>query len=181
MRRIIFALLIGMAPLAGGAGAIARQYAPGFEGVSWGDSLAELVAKHPGGDHYFAYGGGQRDYNVSDETPLFGISRSNMRVNYFFDETDSVVSVAVGFPYEQRAKLLGALTLSFGSYKRMYTKGISAVYEWASDDGTGITVWETLDPSYGILRLLISGPNSSLLKNPTSNCANQTGRQKPKK
>jgi hypothetical protein len=118
---------------------------------------------------------------VSDETPLFGISRSNMRVIYFFDETDSVVSVAVGFPYEQRAKLLGALTLSFCSYKRMYTRGISAVYEWASDDGTGITVWETLDPSYGILRLLISGPNSTLLRNSTSNCTNQTGPQKPKK
>ena len=118
---------------------------------------------------------------MSDETPLFGISRSNMRVIYFFDETDSVVSVAVGFPYEQRAKLLGALTLSFCSYKRMYTRGISAVYEWASDDGTGITVWETLDPSYGILRLLISGPNSTLLRNSTSNCTNQTGPQKPKK
>jgi hypothetical protein len=181
MRRILLALLIGMVPLTSGAGAISRQYASGFESVSWGDSLAELVAKHPGGDHFFAYGGGQRVYSVPDETPIFGIARSHMRAYYFFDETDSVVSVSVVFPYEQRTKLLGALTVSFGPYKQMYTKGISTFYTWPSDDGTAIIVEATLDPSYGIVRLGIFGPNSALIKNPTSNCTNETRPQKSKK
>jgi hypothetical protein len=177
MRHVLLGLLIGTVPLTSGAGAIARQYASGYEGVSWGDSLAELVTKHPGGDHYFAYGGAQREYSVLDEKPMFGLSRSHMQVYYFLDETDSVVSISVMFPYEQREKLLGALTLSFGPYQRMYTKGISAHYSWRRDDGTGIILEETLDPSYGIVALGISGPNSALSKTPTANC----GTQKEKK
>lgn len=181
MRNVLLGFLFAMVPLTSSAGAIARQYGSGFEGVSWGDSLAELMAKRPGGDHYFAVGGGQREYSVPDEKPMFGLSRSHMRAYYFFDETDSVVSVSVIFPYEQRAKLLGTLTLSFGPYQRTYTKGISNYYFWPRDDGTTIILEETLDPSYGILALGISGPNSALLKKPSSDCVKESPSQKEKK
>jgi hypothetical protein len=180
MKRFLFALFVGIVPLTSSAGAIAQQYAAGFEGVLWGDSLAELVAKHAGGDHFFAFGGGHRVYIVADEKPMFGISRRRMQVSYFFDEAESVVSVEVGFPYDQRMKLLGFLTLSFGPYQRTYTQGISTIYQWASDDGTGISVQETSDPSYGMLRFGISGPNSLLLKT-ASDCAKQIKPRKEKK
>lgn len=96
-----------------------------------------------------------------------------MRVYYFFDETDSVASVAVMFPYEERQKLLGILTLSFGPYQGRITKGISTIYMWPADDGTTLSVEETLDPKLGILALGIGGPNGGLLKKTSSDCNRQ--------
>jgi hypothetical protein len=139
----------------------------------WGDSLEELVAKVPGGQHYFAHGGGQRDYSVANEKELLGLPRNHMQVHYFFDENNSVVSVSIMFPYEQRARLLGSLTLSYGTYKQRYTKGISNYYVWPTDDGTTISVVETFDPKIGILALSISGPNSALLQKVSSDCNKQ--------
>jgi hypothetical protein len=182
MRYVAFVLVIVLAPLMSNAGPLSRQYGAGFEGVSWGDSLQELVKKVPNGNHYFAYGGGQREYSVVNEKGMFGLSRSNMRLYYFFDETDSVVSVAIMFPYEERMKLLGALTLSFGPYQRIYTKGISNFYVWATDDGTVLTVQETLDPAIGILSVGIFGPNSALaLKKAASDCNRQPLPQQAKR
>ena len=173
MRLAILALIIALVPFTSGAGPISRQFGSGYGGVPWGSSLPELVAAHPGGTHFFAYGGGQREYNLPDEKPMFGISRSGMQVYYFLDETGSVVSASLTFPYEYRQKLLGSLILSFGPYQQMQTKGISTYYLWQRDDGTGVTAEATLDPDYGILRLVISGPNSALLKNIASNCKDQ--------
>lgn len=182
MRHTMFILLIiAMAPLTTRAGAIARQFASGYEGVSWGASLAELVELRPGGDHFFALGGGVRDYGLSDEVSMFGIPRSQMRVRYFLDDTNSVVSAGLTFPYEERQKLLGTLILSFGPHQHMSVKGISTYYTWPRDDGIGITLRATLDPSFGILEVSISGPNSELLKKVQSDCTRQAPSPKPKK
>jgi hypothetical protein len=162
--------MIFLTPIISNAGALSRQYGTGFEGVAWGDSLEDLVKKVPSGDHYFAYGGGQREYSVLNEKEMFGLSRSHMRVYYFFDDSESVMSIALMFPYEERMKLMGALTLSYGPYQRMYTKGISNIYVWPADDGTTITVQETHDPAVGILSMGIFGPNSALLKKASSDC-----------
>jgi hypothetical protein len=180
MRHVAYVLMILLIPLISNAGAVSRQYGTGFEGVSWGDSLEELVKKVPSGDHYFAYGGGQREYSVLNEKEMFGLSRSHMRVYYFFDESESVMSIAVMFPYEERMKLMGALTLSYGPYQRMYTKGISNFYVWPADDGTTITVQETLDPAVGIVSMGISGPNSALLRKASSDCNRQSPPQQGK-
>jgi hypothetical protein len=182
MRHVAYVLMILLTPLISNAGALSRQYGTGFEGVSWGDSLEELVKNVPGGDHYFAYGGGQREYSVPNEKEMFGLPRSHMRVYYFFDDSESVMSISVMFPYEERMKLMGALTLSYGPYQRMYTKGISNFYVWPADDGTTITVQETLDPAVGIVGMGISGPNSTLLRKASSDCNRQpppqTGKNK---
>jgi hypothetical protein len=180
MRHVAYVLMILLLPLISNAGAVSRQYGTRFEGVSWGDSLEELVKKVPSGDHYFAYGGGQREYSVLNEKEMFGLSRSHMRVYYFFDESESVMSIAVMFPYEERMKLMGALTLSYGPYQRMYTKGISNFYVWPTDDGTTITVQETLDPAVGIVSMGISGPNSALLRKASSDCNRQSPPQQGK-
>ena len=60
------------------AGALAREFGSGYEGIAWGDSLEELVKIHPGGDHFFEVGWGARDYAFLDERPIFGISRNRM-------------------------------------------------------------------------------------------------------
>jgi hypothetical protein len=149
--------------------------------VVWGSSIADLVGAHPGGEHFFAVGGGVRDYALPDEKSLFGIPRGHMMLRYFLDETGSGSSVALTFPYEQREKLLGSLVLSFGSYQSVYTKGISTFYSWRRDDGVGMVVRETWDPSYGILELSIGGPNSELSKGDRSDCAPQATSQKAKR
>jgi len=172
MRHIIVTLLVAIAPLTTKAGAIERQFGAGYEGVVWGASLAELVQLQPGGDHFYADGVGVRDYALLDEHSLYGISRSQMRVRYFLDDTNSVVSVGLTFPYDQRQKLLGALVLSFGPYKRPLVKGISTYYIWTRDDGVSLSLRETLDPVFGILELGISGPNSDLQKKDQCVCSN---------
>lgn len=181
MRHLALVLAIVLVPLIGHAGGISRQYGTGFEGVSWGDSLQDVVKKVPNGDHFFAFPAAQRRYSVVNEKEMFGLPRSHMRLYYFFDETDSVVSVDVTFPYEERMKLIGYLTASFGPYQRMFTKGISNVYVWPTDDGTTLSVRETLDPAIGILSLGISGPNSALSKKASSDCNRQSPPQQAKR
>jgi hypothetical protein len=173
MRQMLIAFLIATAPLTTNAGALARDFGSGYEGVAWGDSLEDLVKLHPGGDHFFAFGAGTRDYALPDERPIFGIPRNRMRVRYFLDDTNSVVSVGLTFPYDQRQKLLGALVLTYGPYRRTTTKGISATYLWTRDDGVGLSVVETFDPSFGILVLDITGPNIDLQKRDPCECPNQ--------
>jgi hypothetical protein len=175
MRQLLMVLLIATTPLTTKAAALAREFGSGYEGVAWGDSLDDLVKMHPGGDHFFAVGDGVRDYALLDERPIFGIPRNRMRARYFLDDTNSVVSVGLTFPYDQRQKLLGALVLSYGPYKRTATKGIRASYVWARDDGVGLAVVETLDPSFGILELSISGPNIDLQKRDLCRCPSQSG------
>ena len=93
MRFVLLALmLVAFAP-ASGAGPLARQYGLGFEDLSWGDSIDDVVAKHPGGEHFYATGPGHRFYNVSDDKPVFGLPRAHMR-DYFFLTTRTV-----WFPY----------------------------------------------------------------------------------
>jgi hypothetical protein len=161
---MIIALLIAMAPLTTKAGALERQFGGGYEGVIWGASLAELVQLRPGGEHFFAAVGGVREYGLLDERSMFGITRGQMRAHYFLDDTNSVVSVGLTFPFDHRQKLLGALVLSFGPYARTVVKGITTSYLWPRDDGIGLSLRETIDPSFGILELAISGPNSDLQK-----------------
>jgi len=165
------ALLIALASPVTRAGAIARQFSAGYDGVSWGISLAELVEIRPGGYHYFAVGEGDRDYTFSDEKALFGIPRNGMRTRYYLDDTASVVSAGVMFPYEQLHKLLGTMILSFGPYQRMVVKGISTYYFWPRDDGMSLVVRATLDPSFGMLEMTITGPNIDLEKRTRPECA----------
>jgi hypothetical protein len=174
VRYVLIVLLLAATPLTTRAGALAREFGSGYEGVAWGDSLEDLVKMHPGGDHFFAFGDGVRDYALLDERPIFGIPRNRMRARYFLDDTNSVVSVGLTFPYDQRQKLLGALVLSYGPYKRTATKGIRATYSWARDDGVSLSVVETFDPSFGILVLNISGPNIDLQKRDPCICPNQS-------
>jgi hypothetical protein len=85
------------------------------------------------------------------------------------------------FPYPQRQKLLGMLTVSFGPYQRMLSKGISTHYVWKRDDGIGIDLAVTLDPTYGILSLNISGPNSELIRHGQADCADKPSTHKSSK
>jgi hypothetical protein len=181
MRYTILGLMIAVLPLTSRAGPIARQFASGYDGVVWGSSLVELVGIHPRGQHYFAVGSGVRDYGLPDEKTMFGILRSHMQVVYFLDETSSVVSASLTFPFEQRQKLLGTLIVSFGPHQSMFVKGISTYYAWRRDDGVGIVVRATLDPTFGILELAISGPNTELSKQDHSDCTPQSNAQKSKK
>jgi len=128
VRYLVLLLLVATAPItATEAGPIAHMFEGGYDVVPWGTSLEDLIAGHPGGDHFFAAGTGDRDYLLSDEKALFGIARPRMRVRYFLDDTNSVSSVALTFPYSQRQKLLGMLTVSFGTYQRMFSKGIDVL------------------------------------------------------
>lgn len=170
MRHVILAFAIVFAPAICHAGALAQRYGMGFEGVLWGDSLEELVKKVPNGNHYFSNFGGLRTYHVEDEQAMFGLARKHMQDYYFFDESDSVVSVVLMFPYEERMKLMGTLTVSFGPYRRMQTKGITTIYTWPADDGTIISLEETSSPNLGILGVEIYGPNSALVKSKAANC-----------
>jgi hypothetical protein len=170
-----------MIPPIAAAGPIARQYSLGFDGVSWGDSVAEVMDKHPGGEHFFATrSGAHREYSVPNDRPLFGLSRTNMRDYYFFDDTDSVQSVSVSFPYEERESLLIMLTLTFGPVRSTATKGIETVYYWKSDDGTAIALRQTSHSPNGILTLAIVGPNSALSRN-DSECTTKSAPQSPKR
>ena len=172
MRSVILLLICAMVPISvAEAGAIAHMFEAGYDLVPWGTSLEDLVAGHAGGDHFFATGTGNRDYFLLDEKTMFGIARPRMRVHYFLDDTNSVTSVALTFPYPQRQKLLGMLTLSFGPYQRTFSKGVSTYYVWKRDDGIEIDLRDTLDPTYGILSLGISGPNSELAKHAQPDCA----------
>src|ERR1700750_505845 len=150
MRTFILVFVVFVAPLVCQAGPLARQYGNGYDGGLWGDSLVELVKKKPNGNHYFSNLGGLRTYHVENDQPMFDLARKHMRNYYFFDDTDSVVSVSIAFPYEERMKLMAALPLSYGPYKTMVTKGIANIYTWPSDDGTTISLRETLSPTIGI-------------------------------
>jgi hypothetical protein len=159
VRYIIFFLLVATVPIpAAEAGPIAHMFEGGYDMVPWGIS-----------------------YLLSDERALFGIARPRMRVRYFLDDTNSVSSVALTFPYSQRQKLLGMLIVSFGPYQRMFSKGISTYYVWKRDDGIGIVLAATLDPTYGILSLGISGPNSELTRHGQADCADKPSTHKSSK
>lgn len=155
MYRHIVTLAALLIPLASLGGSLATQFAPGYENVPWGTSLANLVALRPEGYHKFASEPADRTFELEDEAPLFGIARKKMRT-YYVIHKDAVCGIWAYVPYESRQQLLGLLTLSFGPYQDMKVKGISTYYWWPLDDGFRLQLIATLDPAYGILAVSVA-------------------------
>lgn len=157
-RWFLVLMLVAGIPGVSWGGGLTSQFGSGYGGIAWGTSLNELVAQKPGGDQMFANGAGERLYAVPNEEPLFGISRTGMKVYYALDKGNEVRGAWIMFPYKLRERLLGMLNISFGPVQSTRVKGIRTIYYWPQDNGMTLTLEATLDPSYGILALTIARP-----------------------
>lgn len=137
------------------AGPVAEQFGSGYDGVSWGLSLAQLVGMIPEGDHYFSTSLGHRVYTVKNDEPFLGVPRAGTRIQYHLGIGGVVESIAVGIPYERREQLFGALIPQFGRPTRVDEVGNSLIYTWPQDRDVRIRVRASKDPRYGILEFWI--------------------------
>jgi hypothetical protein len=154
MLRALLAVMLASTPLAW-AGPIADQFESGYGGVSWGLPLAKVVGMVPGGDHYFSSAPGHREYSVRNDEPFLGVPRPGTRIQYSLGTDGGVESIAIGFPYERREELLGALYSQFGRPAKVNEVGSAIIYRWAMDRDVGIALRASRDPQYGILELWI--------------------------
>jgi len=156
MRRTLFAVIVALAsaPVVR-AGSIADQFGSGYGGVTWGLALGQLVGMIPGGDHYFSSAPGRREYSVRNDEAFLGVPRVGTRIQYGLGLDGGVESIAMGFPYERREDLLGALYSQFGRTSRVDEVGTALIYRWPQDRDVEIAVRASRDPRYGILELWI--------------------------
>ena len=156
MSRAFLAVMLTLVslPLAWG-GPIADQFGSGYGGVPWGLSLAKLVGMVPGGDHYFSTALGHREYSIRNDEPFLGVPRPGTRIQYGLGTDGGIESVAIGFPYDRREELLGALYSQFGRAAQINEVGTAVIYRWAQDGEIRIAVRASRDSQYGILELWI--------------------------
>ena len=155
MRRKLFAGLLIAAPSAAWCGPIADQFGSGYEGVTWGLRLADLVGMMPGGDHYWSTAPGKRVYVVKNDAPLFGVPREGTRVQYHLGKDGGVEHIAIGVPYERREQVLSSLNLQFGGYVA-HDFGPATCYMWGEDRQVRLSLCVSRDPRYGIAEVWIN-------------------------
>ena len=154
MRYVVLGVLIA-ASASVRAGPIADEFGPGYGGVGWNLHLADIVGMMPEGEHYFSDAPGQRDYAVSNDGPLLGVPRQGMRVRYYFDQDDGLMSIAIAIPYDRYQQMLGVLIAQFGRYARIDEVGAITYYRWKEDQKIRLKLRVTKEPRYGIAEVLI--------------------------
>lgn len=149
------------------SGPIAGEFSSGYEGISWGLPLADLVGMLPQGEHYFSTAPGERVYIVRNDDPLLGVPRIGYRVQYHLGKDGGVESIAVGIPYDRYQQLLGALVSQFGPYAVTRQVGTATGFWWKEDQGIVIAVRISREPRYGIAEFWVGHASSSRGKSPT--------------
>jgi hypothetical protein len=166
MRYLFLAMLV-VASAPTSAGPIFAEFGSGYDGVTFGLPLADLVGMMPEGEHYFANAPGQRDYAVRNDAPLLGVPRSGTRVHYYLDKNDRVENIAISIPYDQHQQLLGVLIAQFGRYSQAADIGVITHYWWKEDQQIRIGLRVSKDPRYGIAEFTISRGSADA---PKANC-----------
>ena len=144
---------------AAGAGPIADQFEGGFNGATWGSSIDSLVSMFPPGEHVFATTPGGRAYWIKDPSPLLNVPRDGQSILFGFNEKDLLESITLGFAYERKEQVLGALMSAFGAPTSTGLKGTKTFNCWKPDAKIALCLWASKEAKHGISWLAIYGPN----------------------
>jgi hypothetical protein len=142
-----------------GAGPIAEQFQGGFNGATWGISLDSLVSMFPPGEHVFATTPGERAYLIKDQSPFLNVPRDGQSVLFGLNDKDLLESITVGFAYDRKEHVLGALISAFGAATATGTKGTKTFNCWKRDAKIALCFWASKEAKHGIAWITIYGPN----------------------
>jgi hypothetical protein len=159
MKSLSLLLFIAIFCRTTGAGAIADQFQGGFNGATWGSSIDDLVSMFPPGDHVFATTPGERAYWIKDPVPLLNVPREGQGILFGFDEHDALTSITIGFPYDRKEQIVGALMSAFGAFDHTGSKGTKTFHCWKRDAKIALCFWTSQKSKHGIAWLTIYGPN----------------------
>ena len=141
------------------AGPIEDQFHGGFNGATWGSSIDSLVGMFPPGEHVFATTPGGRAYWIKDQTPLLNVPRDGQSILFGFNEQDLLESITLGFAFDRKEQILGALTVTFGVATSTGRKGTKTFNCWKPDAKIALCFWASTAAKHGISWLTIYGPN----------------------
>jgi hypothetical protein len=142
-----------------GAGPLADQFRGGFNGATWGSSIDSLVGMFPTGEHVFATTPGERGYWIKDQTPLLNVPRDGQSILFGFNEKDLLESITLGFAFDRKEQILGALISAFGAAAGSGLQGTKSFDCWKADGKIALCLWASKEAKHGISWLTIYGPN----------------------
>lgn len=159
MKALSLLLLAVLCCSATRAGPIADQFQGGFNGATWGGSIDNIVSMFPPGDHVFAVTPGGRGYWVKDPVPLLDVPREGQGILFGFNESDALDSITLGFSYDRKEQVFGALISAFGAFERTGTRGTKTFHCWKRDMKILLCFWASKGSKHGIAWLTISARN----------------------
>jgi hypothetical protein len=159
MNRFILVSLLLVLSNAAVSGPISEQFRGGVNGAAWGASIDDVVGMFPPGDHVFANTRGERAYWVKDGLSFLNVPRDGQGTLFGFNESDVLSSVTLGFQYERKDQVLGALISVFGAPDRTGTQGTKNFSCWKADAKIDVCFWVTRQAKHGISWLSVYGSN----------------------